>query len=363
MLIIQRARICSHCVHLLLLPCDSLINCMFMVTLLLHLVREFTQKECPGNGKKDCCNCAEEAHCSTNSIAAYTNITDQTFGSCEKKEWHGCCHDGVFANPNSERAYYIELGLHWGSVTILLIFLTQLVTLLCLYGKLFCRNIFYVIDLGIILVSLILEITITEVGRYIAAGSVSNVSAAGSISNVFTAMIAIVLGWRVVRIIHGLYGHKEKRGAQQQIWKLEVLKRFHNRIHNTMMLLTAVRHGATSFKDNPMIANQGLSDADATAIKACRAGNPPSVEELEAVLTRRQEFRHKYEEFLNEMSKSLENVHSQMCAHEKILKQEIHDAEHHNHATSFNHGHGHGHGDHGHGGNSKKVHPVDDTAH
>jgi len=351
-----------------------------IIAVLLKVLVEFTQQQCPGNGKKACCNCAYEARCDKNITKLYipsvspTNhrflgaatTTTAPFKTCDKQPWHGCCHDSDFTD--SRAAHYIEEGLHWGSVTILSIFLLQLITLLCLYGKLFCRNLFYIADLAIIVVSLVLEITISEVKKNTAgiskveavsntAGSISN---AETVSKVFTALISIVLGWRVVRIIHGLYGHKEKRADMQQEWMLQVLKRFHNRIHNTMMLLTAARLGATSFKDNPMIANRGLSDADATTIKAVRAGNPPGVEELEAVLSRRQEFRHKYEEFLSEMSESLKNVYSQMCAHEKIIQEEIHNAEHHNHATSFGHGHGHGHGDHG---DTKKVHPIGDSTH
>ena len=334
-----------------------------------HRLREFTVNHCPGHGGQECCDCAAEAGCTniTYSAKAHHRLLGEaakatatsSFHECEDVPWHGCCHDGIYTDTRP--AYYIELSLHWGSVTILLLFLLQLIVLMALYGKLFWRNIFYIVDLVIIVVSLVLEITVTEIRRnfFHSADASATAATAGSVSTVFTALIAIVLGWRVVRIIHGLYGAREKKQELQQEWILNVKKKFHNRIHNTVMLLTAARHGATDFLDNPKIKNRGLSEADSEAIKACMAGNPPSVEELEGVLSRRQAFRRQYEEYLREMSESLENVYSQMCAHEKTVQKDIHDAEHHNHANVFGHGHGHGHGGHGNDDN-KRVHPADD---
>jgi len=339
----------------------QIITLMFVavdvIAVILEVLLEFTQGLCPGHGKKACCDCAALAGCTniTYSVSSShrflsDDVTTHPFDTCDDKPWKGCCHNG---EKPGELASILELFLHYMSVSILFLFFGQMLLLIALYGGLFFKNVFYVVDLVIIVLSLAIELGVHELRHHL------DPSLAG-VTEIFTAVLALVLFWRVVRIVHGLVAAAEKSHHLQMERTLEVLKKFHNRVHNTKMLLRAARHGASHFEENNHL-EKGLSEDDKKALDACREGSPPSEEELEALLRRRQEHRQKHEEFLEEMSSSLENMHSQMSAHEKLLKEEVHTAEHHNHATSLQgHGHGHGgHGDHGDG----KVHPVDDEHH
>lgn len=331
-----------------------------VIAVILEVLLEFTQGLCPGHGKLECCNCAELAGCHNISYSATLPADDHRaplpFETCDDHHWKGCCHDG---GKPGELAETITAFLHYTSVGILFSFLAQMLLLMCLYCGLFFKNVFYVVDLVIIVVSLVIELTVHEVQHRISK------SAAG-VSQIFTALLTTVLFWRVIRIVHGLVAAAEKSHHLQMERTLEVLKKFHNRVHNTKMLLSAARHGASHFEESTH-KEQGLSETDKKMLQACKEGSPPGMEELEALLRRRQEHRRKHEEFLEEMSNSLERMHSQMSVHEKMLKDEVHHAEHHNHASSLkDHGHGHGHDDHGHGKHktgTKKIHPVDDDKH
>jgi len=333
-----------------------------VIAVILEVLLEYTQGLCPGHGENECCDCAALAGCTnmTYSVSSSSHrflsddVPAHKFETCDDKPWTGCCHDGF---KPGELASHLEVFLHYTSVTILFSFFGQLLLLIGLYGGLFFKNAFYVLDLVIIVVSLGIELGVHE-ARHVLSKEVAGVT------EIFTVLLAMVLFWRVIRILHGLIAAAEKSHHLQMERELEVYKKFYNRIHNTKMLLRAASHGASHFEENNNHLEKGLSEEDKKTLAACREGSPPSEEELEALLRRRQEHRQKHEEFLEEMSSSLENMHSQMSAHEKLLKHEVHEAEHHNHASSLqDHGHGHGHGghdDHGHAKTSGKVHPVDD---
>ncbi len=334
------------------------------------LCREATQATCPGHGQNACCDCGKLAGCQNSTyvesahhrfLKAIDHGDDQDhdgsvhWDSCPISEmpWHGCCHNGMKTGRN---AYIIELVLHWLSVGILSFFMLQMILFMILYGRSFWKNVFYVVDFVVIFASLALEVTVFETRKYL--GTV------GDVASIITGLLILVLVWRFVRVGHGIFVTAEKSHHLQLEGTHSVLKKFHNRIHNTKMLLTAVRHGTHHFRDDT--EDKSLAKHDKKLLKRCKdspADITESIDELEGLLRRRIEYRHKYEAYLQEISGSLDNVYKQMTAHEEMLKEELEHLEHHSNSTGLQ-GHSHKGGKHGHGKkkhnrNHKKVAPND----
>eukprot|EP00747_Dinoflagellata_sp_TGD_P198264 gnl/TRDRNA2_/TRDRNA2_71257_c1_seq2.p1 gnl/TRDRNA2_/TRDRNA2_71257_c1~~gnl/TRDRNA2_/TRDRNA2_71257_c1_seq2.p1 ORF type:complete len:408 (+),score=60.08 gnl/TRDRNA2_/TRDRNA2_71257_c1_seq2:82-1305(+) len=94
-----------------------------------------------------------------------------------------------------------ETLLHWMSVSILWIFMCQILMLMCVYGLRFFRNFFFVLDAVVVGGALILELAL-----HVSEG----------------ALLAVLLSWRAARVLHGLVttieiNHKK---THQKIHKL-----------------------------------------------------------------------------------------------------------------------------------------------
>jgi len=88
-----------------------------------------------------------------------------------------CAHHGL-----SDTQYEIEQIFHWGSVSILIIFATQIFMQMLVYGSLFFTKPFYVLDLVVVSVSLVFETALTAEGGF----------------------FVMILLWRALRVVHGL---------------------------------------------------------------------------------------------------------------------------------------------------------------
>ena len=78
----------------------------------------------------------------------------------------------------------VEYVLHWTSLTILFIFLAQIVLLMFAYGTHFFKNPFFLLDAVVVVTAVVLEMVF-----HVREG----------------ALFVVLLSWRVVRIVHGLY--------------------------------------------------------------------------------------------------------------------------------------------------------------
>jgi hypothetical protein len=97
----------------------------------------------------------------------------------------------------------VENVLHWVSVSILFAFAFQIFLLMVAYGLRFFKNPFFVLDFIVVVVALVLELAF-----HVREG----------------ALFAILLSWRVIRIIHGFYTTIEIQHKEN-----------HKKIHNTIM--------------------------------------------------------------------------------------------------------------------------------
>jgi len=78
----------------------------------------------------------------------------------------------------------VEYVLHWTSLSILFIFLAQIVLLMLAYGTNFFKNAFFLLDAVVVVTALVLELVF-----HVREG----------------ALFIVLLSWRIVRIVHGLY--------------------------------------------------------------------------------------------------------------------------------------------------------------
>ena len=112
-------------------------------------------------------------------------------------------YDYTFCTDCMQVQIDVEFVLHWISVSILFVFAFQIFLLMVAYGIDFFRNPFFLLDALVVTVALILEI-----GFHVREG----------------AIFAVLLSWRVVRIIHGFYSTVEIQH-----------KETHKKIHHTIM--------------------------------------------------------------------------------------------------------------------------------
>merc|ERR1711998_325167 len=86
----------------------------------------------------------------------------------------------------SEDQFYWDFWLHMLSVGILLLFELQIVALMCIYGRDFFKNPYYMLDFVVVGVALVLE---WPHGLFEFKGG---------------ALVTLLLGWRLLRVVHGL---------------------------------------------------------------------------------------------------------------------------------------------------------------
>ncbi len=114
---------------------------------------------------------------------------------------HTVCTDGVPVFPElpeaSAKLHQLELAeriLHWISVSLLCVFLSELLTLFFVFGKYFLRHILYMVDVVIVSVSLGLELGLNTAQYQDAA-----------------AVVIFLRLWRLVRAGHGLLALSAER--------------------------------------------------------------------------------------------------------------------------------------------------------
>jgi len=133
-------------------------------------------------------------------------------GTCSKKDPY------VF----SEEQLEWEIALNILSVSILAIFAMQISMLMFLYGKEFFANAFYVLDLVVVFGALLLETSHWHQWFIVQGGG----------------LFALLLFWRIVRVIHGLFTSIEIQYA-----KLDA-KITHDRNEMLELIVTSRRKGA-----------------------------------------------------------------------------------------------------------------------
>lgn len=87
-------------------------------------------------------------------------------------------------SEQNELVHHIEAALHWTSVSILIVFLIQQLLLMYALGRGYCRKYAYMVDFVVVVVALVLETAISS-------------TAAG--------FIVLLLAWRAVRLLHGIF--------------------------------------------------------------------------------------------------------------------------------------------------------------
>jgi len=133
-------------------------------------------------------------------------------GTCSKKDPY------VF----SEEQLEWEIALNILSVSILSIFAVQISMLMFLYGKEFFANAFYVLDLIVVFGALLLETSHWHQWFIVQGGG----------------LFALLLFWRIVRVIHGLF-----TSIEMQYAKLDS-KITHDRNEMLELIVTSRRKGA-----------------------------------------------------------------------------------------------------------------------
>eukprot|EP00943_MAST-04B_sp_MAST-4B-sp1_P002265 g2265.t1 len=111
-------------------------------------------------------------------------------------------YDYTFCTDCIQVQVDLEFVLHWMSCSILFVFAFQIFLLIISYGIDFFKNPFFMLDALVVIVALILELAF-----HVRQG----------------AIFAVLLSWRVVRIIHGFY-------TTVEIQHKEAHKTIHHRI-------------------------------------------------------------------------------------------------------------------------------------
>jgi len=115
---------------------------------------------------------------------------------CRVEAEGGALPDGVKAVP-LDRVEHWEAGLHWTSIAIVIALLTQQALLFLSYGLVHFTKLFNCLDLVILVVALGLEL--------------------GLHGDDAPGIIVVVLGWRVVRVVHGFLATAETTEHERHI--------------------------------------------------------------------------------------------------------------------------------------------------
>lgn len=103
-------------------------------------------------------------------------------GEINNPKWKG--------NPSQTTAYYI---FKYMSLTVLMIFMAQILSLMAIYGRLFWTNKFYILDFVVVGISLVFD---------------------GILKMKSATLVNVLRSWRILRIIHGLLSSMEIQEKQ-----------------------------------------------------------------------------------------------------------------------------------------------------
>lgn len=263
-----------------------------------EVLRKLTSRRLAGAGPQMSCveNYKSEKNEDIDSIPGY----DGTFFSHEQHEW--------------------EVVLHWLSVGILVVFAVQIFLLLCIYCAEFFKEPAYVADLIVVYGALLIELN-----KAFKGGS----------------LFVILLSWRLLRVIHGVFTSFELQHKQQH-------EKVHNERNKILEMIMATRRKGSAKKMyfhefHDKLRTLGVDEGDETHAETAKVGANHTVsvvEDLEDEVD--EEISEEHEELKRQLLDERERraaaesmyveIHENLIEHLETLKE---------HTDALNHGHGH----------------------